>query len=767
MKNTDNKSEILRQKAEELLKRKSEDKILELIEELAFQNEEKTKRADELIIANKELAFQNQEKAKRADELIIANKELSFRNEEKIKRADELLIAKKEIAFQAELIIAKNKAIRLTQELELHHIELEMQNKELSCAKEKAETDAKKYAELYDFAPSGYFTLSNVGMITEINFSGATMLGKDRSQLKDNRFGFFVSNDTKSIFNLFLDKVFSSNANESCDVTMSTMGKSPKYVHLTGIVTKNREQCFVTAVDITLRKQAENKLREKDVQFRKLSSNLPDLIFQFTRRPDGTYYVPIASKGIINIFGCSPEDVVDDFTPIGRVIFPEDAERVISDIEYSAKHLTYFTCEFRVQIPGKPIQWIFSRSTPEKLADGSITWYGFNANITEIKQTEFELIRAKEKAEESDRLKTAFMNNISHEIRTPLNGILGFSQLMADPDLTPDEREQYLKRVKSSSNRLINTVTDFMDMSLIASENQVVHKKPFSSIGLLEELFYLFFEPCQGKNVKLSIQTPSIPGKVNINSDRELLYNALHHLLDNAVKFTKKGTVTFGFEIKGNELEFFVKDTGVGINKEVHATIFDKFMQENASDIRGYEGSGLGLPIAKGMIELLGGRIWVESTKGVGSTFFFTLPFEMTATEIPVNQETILDSNDKPLFLIVEDEPSGSHLLEHILYKKGVDILVVNNGQKAVAACRQNPKISLVLMDLKMPVMDGFEATKKIKSFCPHLPVIAITAFALSGDKKKALEAGCDDYISKPFDIELLLGKLKKYGLLV
>ena len=232
-------------------KAKRADALLIANKELASQNKEKTKRADELFIANKELAFQNEEKAKRAAELFIANKELAFQNEEKAKRADELRIANKELAFQAELIVANNKAVKLTVELELYQTELEMQNKELSCAKEKAETDARKYAELYDNAPSGYFTLSNDGTITLANNIGATMLGKDRSQIKDNRFGFFVSNDTLRIFNLFLVKVFSGNANETCDVTLLIRGNLPMYVHLTGIASENGKECLLTVVDIT------------------------------------------------------------------------------------------------------------------------------------------------------------------------------------------------------------------------------------------------------------------------------------------------------------------------------------------------------------------------------------------------------------------------------------------------------------------------------------------------------------------------------------
>ena len=382
-------------------------------------------------------------------------------------------------------------------------------------------------------------------------------------------------------------------------------------------------------------------------------------------------------------------------------------------------------------------------------------------------QMNAELVIAKEQAESGDRLKTAFMNNISHEIRTPLNGILGFGQLMADPDLTQDEKEQYLSILKSSSNRLMNTVTDYMDMSLITSGNQDVQKKIFAPGDLLNTIYIRFIHPCKTKNLALLLQIPQTVSELHINSDLELLLKVLSHLVDNAVKFTKQGTVSFGFEVKGPELEFFVKDTGVGINQEVQPTIFDKFMQENVSDTRGHEGSGLGLSIAKGMVELLGGRIWLESIKGKGSAFFFTIPVEMGAADIPVNQEPVLDTTAKPLILIAEDEMSSSILLERILLKEGIDSLVVTDGQQAVDVCHQNPLISLVLMDMKMPVMNGFEATKQIKFLRPTMPIIAITAFALSGDENRALEAGCDDYLAKPFERHLLLDKLKKFGVRV
>ncbi len=257
--------------------------------------------------------------------------------------------------------------------------------------------------------------------------------------------------------------------------------------------------------DITERKLADEKVREKDIQFRKLSSNVPDLIFQFTRRPDGTYCVPIASEGIKNIFGCSPEDVVEDFAPIGRVIYPEDAERVISDIEYSAKHLTYFTCEFRVQIPGKDIQWIYSRSSPEKLEDGSITWYGFNADITLLKQAEEELIKAKEKAEESDRLKSAFLANMSHEIRTPMNGILGFLELLKEQDLTETKKENYINIVNKGGVRLLNTINDIIEVSKIESNNIEIDKERISIKSLLKYYYEFFLLETKSKGLDFKL----------------------------------------------------------------------------------------------------------------------------------------------------------------------------------------------------------------------------------------------------------------------
>ncbi len=382
-----------------------------------------------------------------------------------------------------------------------------------------------------------------------------------------------------------------------------------------------------------------------------------------------------------------------------------------------------------------------------------------------VQERTAEYLLAKEKAESGDRLKTAFMHNISHEIRTPLNGILGFGQLMLQEDVTPAEREQYFDVLQQSSGRLMNTITDYMDISLIASGNMEVYKKPFHPADILNDIYNEYLKACQLKNLTLKVHHPPDPDTIQILTDYELVSKVLDHLVDNAIKFTPQGTIAIGYEMKDDFIEFYVRDTGIGIAPENQEFIFQNFAQADTSKFRAHEGSGLGLSIAKEILDLLRGTIRVQSAKNEGAGFYFTLPVGMPAKAPRQEPATQIVQTDRPLILIAEDEESNSLLLTQILQNKNLDFIVVTDGQQAVETCRENPKVSLVLMDLKMPRMNGFEATEMIKSFAPLLPVIAITAYALSGDKKKALDAGCDDYLSKPLEIDSLMDKLKKFGI--
>ncbi|MCX6278579.1 MAG: PAS domain-containing protein [Bacteroidetes bacterium] len=393
-------------------------------------------------------------------------------------------------------------------------------------------------------------------------------------------------------------------------------------------------------------------------------------------------------------------------------------------------------------------------------------------DITERKKMIASLEEALVKAESGNRLKTAFMNNISHEIRTPLNGILGFSNLITLPEITDEEKSKYYSHIETNSNRLLNTITNYMDISLIASGNMEVNRNSINLHQIFQQLFDRFQPLCAGKKIELHLEIPCPAKPIALNSDAELFRKIMSHLLDNAIKFTARGEITFGYSINPDDdpakPEFFVSDTGIGIKPEALSLIFESFKQEELSRNSGFEGSGLGLSIAKGLAQLLGGEINVKSVKGAGSKFFFTLPGDEIAIDSNPEDEVInLPILDKPVILIAEDDESNLFYLEIILKKKSVSVLSAINGKEAVDKCREHPEISLVLMDIKMPVMDGLQATREIKSFRKDLPIVACTAFALSGDTKMARDAGCDDYLPKPVNKQKLLDQLKKYGVIV
>lgn len=382
-----------------------------------------------------------------------------------------------------------------------------------------------------------------------------------------------------------------------------------------------------------------------------------------------------------------------------------------------------------------------------------------------IEKRTAELRIAKEKAEESDRLKSAFISNISHEIRTPLNGIIGFGQIMAEQDLDNEEKSLYLSVLKNSGDRLLQTITDYMDIARIVSGTQEVNSASFSIREMLYDLYCKYREACAMRNLTFNIVLPEEYEETLLSSDSELISKTLQQLTDNAIKFTNDGEITIGFRMTGEKHEFFVRDTGKGIASNKLDEIFHMFSQEETSLTRGYEGSGLGLAIAKGVVELLGGEIHVLSEKGKGSVFSFSLPAYKTEKEQKVKGKECTEKSGgrKPLVLVAEDDRINFLYLETVLKRAGCDYIHAVNGTEAVELCRSNPDISFVLMDIKMPVMTGLEATRLIKKINPSLPVIALTAYAQTGDRQRILEAGCDEYLAKPVTPDLLRNLIDKY----
>jgi len=388
-----------------------------------------------------------------------------------------------------------------------------------------------------------------------------------------------------------------------------------------------------------------------------------------------------------------------------------------------------------------------------------------NEELTEsnnhIRKMNLELIQAKEKAEAGDRLKTAFLNNISHEVRTPLNGILGGASLMADPDLPADSRQEILNLIDSSTQRLLRTITQYVDISMLNSATMPVVYQDVSLKEATGTLVQEIQQLCANKNLAFNIRWDEAVEKQLTRTDPVLLGKVLGHLLDNAVKFTLTGKVELCFSGKNPYLEIMIKDTGIGIDPMFKDQIFNSFVQEDQSNIRRFDGNGLGLSICYKICQLLGGSLGFESEKGKGTTFTIQLPYH-PSDKISVSDQINLETSQvpgNPVILIAEDEESNYAVLELMLQRRlSADVLRAHNGQQAVEYCQMNDTIHLVIMDIKMPLMDGFEATRLIKSIRPQLPVIGLTAYGLSGDKRRVLEAGCDAYLSKPFKTKELLG---------
>jgi len=385
---------------------------------------------------------------------------------------------------------------------------------------------------------------------------------------------------------------------------------------------------------------------------------------------------------------------------------------------------------------------------------------------SQIKDMNQDLIAAREKAEASDNLKTAFLNNISHEVRTPLNGIVGATILMADPESSDEERAEMSSVVQQSSQRLIRTITQYMDISLLNSGNMPLILSKLNLVSVIDTLLNEFRQVCQKNKLNFEVHLPVDSPEIIVNSDKSLIEKVLYHLLDNAVKFTKEGSIVFKLSMKKDFIKIEISDTGIGIDKEFQVNIFDHFTQEDSSNLRQIDGSGLGLAICKKTCDLLGGRISFQSAKGKGTQFFVELPYDAALLK-----DKSLDMSEKkvskvisPFILIAEDEESNFIVLSLLLQKKlNARILRAVTGREAVDLCFANPDLQLVLMDIKMPVMDGFEATRLIKIDRPDMPVIAITAYGLSGDEYKSINAGCDDYIAKPVNTKDLIEKVKTY----
>lgn len=486
----------------------------------------------------------------------------------------------------------------------------------------------------------------------------------------------------------------------------------------------------------------------------------------------------VGSDEAFQIFGIEPPETKAISTQnIKKRIHNEDLEQLTSIFSQFLQENERIKADFRIYVENpsgfRETKYIkLSAKSVMEFGSEKKSYIGIIQDITDIKKQERDLIRAKEKAEESDKLKSAFLANMSHELRTPMNAIIGFSELLNIEDINSDKRKEYAHIIKSKGTMLMNLIDDIIEVSKFEAGNINIHKSETNLTYLLQELYT---QNVQKKNqlgkdaLNLKLKLPE--QEVNmIYTDPGRLQQVLSNLLSNALKFTDKGEVVFGYKtLDGNKLEFFIKDTGIGISKEKQKVIFNRFRQVEDTDSRPYAGgAGLGLTLSKGIVELLGGKIWVESEPKKETVFYFTLPYEevKNATEDLHDLETRLDLSrfnwKNKVILIAEDEEVNYKFLETVLHDTHAQVLHAKNGKQVIDLCKSIYKIDLILMDIKMPVLNGYEATREVKKLNPSIPVIAQTAFSMKEDYDKCFEAGCDDYISKPIDIKTLMEKINR-----
>jgi signal transduction histidine kinase/CheY-like chemotaxis protein len=385
----------------------------------------------------------------------------------------------------------------------------------------------------------------------------------------------------------------------------------------------------------------------------------------------------------------------------------------------------------------------------------------------EFSKLNAELTVAKEKAEESEKLKLAFLANMSHEIRTPMNGILGFSEMLNQTELPVNKRLYYIKIIKQSANRLLTIVNDILDISKIETMQMTLDMSSFQLKDFFKDIYLAHTDEAERKKLNYQLDYRIPKAKSLILTDEQKLRQIVNYLIVNAIKFTQKGDIIITVDLVDDNVLILVKDTGIGISKDMQEHIFDHFRQVDNSLVRDIGGTGLGLAIGRGFIKLMNGTLTVESELNKGSEFKVTFPYK--SADILENKEGI-PLSIKPnslkgyVVLIAEDEETNYVFLSEMLSIYGPTLIHAENGLEAVEAVIKNQSINLILMDLKMPVMDGFEAAKEIKRIRPQLPIIAQTAFAAVADKESVMKKGFDDYISKPIKPEALLKIIDRFS---
>jgi PAS domain S-box-containing protein len=525
--------------------------------------------------------------------------------------------------------------------------------------------------------------------------------------------------------------------------------------------------------DITDRRKADLALRESEEKLRNILYSSPDAITVSDLRG----FITECNQAALDIFECDTNAELIGLNA-NHFVIPEMRRKGIETIKSVMRKGSVKNVEFElITKKGKQIFVDLSASLIRDTNDQPIGIATITQDITERKVYERNLEEAKEKAEESDRLKSAFLANMSHEIRTPMNAILGFSELLRIEEVSKDVRDEYTKIIHNKGNELMLIINDIIDISKIEAGDIKISKSDIDVNDFLKTIHQHFNrEKClmNKDHIQLLLQIPETEDAV-IHSDPARLKQVLNNLINNALKFTQQGFIEIGYILQEGHVEFYVRDTGIGVTRDKQQIIFDRFRQVDESLNSQFGGTGLGLAISKNLINLLGGELWMESKEQQGSTFYFTLP---VLRKVPkgtkdrnnypagkinaTNTGEVIDLTGKKI-LIAEDDIANFFFIESFLKQTKAAILWAKDGKEALDVFRTEPSLDMILMDLKMPYLNGIDATRTIRKTNRDIPVIALTAYAFADDRENSIKAGCTAYLSKPLKIEELTEILSSY----
>jgi len=638
-------------------------------------------------------------------------------------------------------------------------------NEELMLAKKNAEESEQRFKSLIENAPDGVVIINEQGNFMYASPNASRNFGYAEDEVLKHSGDDFTHPDDLPLILKTLEAIM-LNPNLKPKVKYRFKRKNGEYRRIETTFTNLLSDKAINGIvlnfcDITEREQI---FEELIIAKEKAEASEKKLLSVFSVAPTG---IGLVKKRVIwevnpmicELTGYTLEELIGKDS---LILYPSQKEYDYVGVEKYRQIQDKGTGVLETKWKNKngSIIEVLIASTPIDLDDLEKGIIFTVLDITERKRVEKELIHAKEKAEESERLKTAFLHNMSHEIRTPLNAISGFTGMLNKPDLQEDKRKSFVSIIQNSSNQLISIISDILTISSLETKQEKVNIDKVCINTIIVDLLAIFKQQAFNRNISLYSKQELNNKQSEIYTDKTKVTQILSNLISNALKFTHKGFIVFGYDLKEDFLEFYVKDTGIGINPELHEQIFERFRQADKSISKLYGGTGLGLAISKSFVELLGGKIWVHSELENGSTFYFTIPYK------PVNEihttDNSVNSDIKPIVLVAEDQEFNFLYIEELLFDFNLTLIHAKDGKEAVEIFITNPDISLVFMDIKMPKMDGQTAAKIMKELKPDIPIIAQSAYALEYERAQ-YESYFDDYLTKPINEHDLRKIVLKY----